>query len=133
MEKYLIVTRLVSPPLHIHENEILPVKLPMVCMECNGRKYCGCRQCSFIVLSWMTKVTFRIKLNVVFECLVRPVVSFWVRCSGWLLSVVQINVNFKAHRRKLHVTYNNNRHIYITLIRKQVLFLCFCGAIYIKM
>jgi len=62
MEKYLIVTcdfieiRLVRAPLHIHENEMLPVKLPTVRMECNGRKYCGCRRCNFIVISWMKKV-----------------------------------------------------------------------------
>jgi len=31
--------------MHIHENEILPVKLPTVCMECNEKKYCGCWRC----------------------------------------------------------------------------------------
>jgi len=30
--------------INIHENNILPVKLPTVCMECNERKYCGCSQ-----------------------------------------------------------------------------------------
>ena len=52
IEEYFIVTcdfigrRLVSPAImHIHENEILLVKFPMVCMECNGIKYCGCRRC----------------------------------------------------------------------------------------
>jgi len=28
--------------MHIYVNEILPVKLPTVRMECNGRKYSGC-------------------------------------------------------------------------------------------
>jgi len=35
--------------INIHENDILPVKLPTVCMECNGRKYCGCGRC----LTWV--------------------------------------------------------------------------------
>ena len=30
--------------MHIHENEILPVKLSTLRIECNERKYCGCRR-----------------------------------------------------------------------------------------
>jgi len=30
--------------MHIHENEMLLVKFPRVCMECNGIKYSGCRR-----------------------------------------------------------------------------------------
>ena len=32
--------------IHIYENVIVPVKLPTVRMECNGRKYCDCRRCN---------------------------------------------------------------------------------------
>jgi len=32
--------------MHIYENEILPVKLPLLRMECNWRNYCGCRRCA---------------------------------------------------------------------------------------
>ena len=31
--------------IHIHENDILPVKFPTACMECNRKKFCGCRLC----------------------------------------------------------------------------------------
>jgi len=44
--------------MHIHDTEILLVKFPMVCMECNGIKYSGCRrwvyssvkQCLFVLM-----------------------------------------------------------------------------------
>jgi len=46
-EEYLIVTceEDWSPLLHAYSwNEILPVSLPTVSMECNGRKYSDCRR-----------------------------------------------------------------------------------------
>jgi len=47
IEEYFIVTcDFIGLPclMHKHENEILLVKFPTVCMECNGIKYCGCRR-----------------------------------------------------------------------------------------
>jgi len=37
--------------MHIHKNEILPVKLLKVRMEYNRRKYCGCRRWWWAILS----------------------------------------------------------------------------------
>jgi len=42
--------------MHIHDNEILLVKFPTVCLEFNGIKYCGCRLCNVLHTLLLTMV-----------------------------------------------------------------------------
>ena len=55
--------------MHIHENEILPVKLSTVRMECNGRKYCSCRRwfnsnCIYFITDlWVASTYIRLDLG----------------------------------------------------------------------